>query len=85
MSWFDDAKLGTECCNPPERCLDCKPDGFCESCETFEGRLIECINEYASTCDGCYQMLDHDLQQLDSDGLGYCENCRPELFVRDAK
>ena len=81
MSWYDEAKIGTNCCNPPERCPDCQPDGFCESCDSFEGRSLECINEYASTCDGCYQLVHHDLQRLDCDGLGYCEKCRPGLFV----
>lgn len=85
MSWFDEAKLGTSCCNPQERCPECQPDGFCEPCDSFQGRSIECISEYASTCDGCCQLVHHDLQHLDSDGLGYCENCRPELFVRDAE
>jgi len=74
------------CCRPDGRCSDCQPDGFCETCDTFEGRGIDQINEYASTCDGCYELVHHDLQRIpdgSDDQLGYCEECRPDLFIDD--
>lgn len=81
MAWYEDAKLGIGCSNPPTRCPDCQPDGFCESCDSFEGRWIESICEYASTCDGCHELVHHDLQRTEGDSqLGYCANCRPDLF-----
>ena len=87
-TWYETAAVDAECWNGHggHRCSDCQPDGFCETCDTFEGRWIEAINEYASTCDGCAELTHHDLQRIDPDDgqKGYCENCRPDLFSIDA-
>lgn len=86
--WYRNAKHCRCCCNGNGgyKCEDCEPDGFCESCDTFEGRGIEQISEYASTCDGCGDLVHHDLQRIPpetGDQLGYCEDCRPDLFRGD--
>lgn len=86
--WYQGARQSDCCWNDLHgyKCPTCEPDGFCEMCDTFEGRGIEQIFEYASTCDGCSQLVHHDLQRIppDSDDqLGYCENCRPELFIHN--
>ena len=83
--WYQEALLGKDCCNGPPnyRCEHCEPDGFCESCDSFEGRGIEQISEYASTCDECGELVHHDLQRIPPDSgdqLGYCWLCRPDLF-----
>ena len=83
--WYATARLDTECTNHNGgvRCHDCDPDGFCDSCDTFEGRFIEAIQQYATTCDGCGELTHHDLQISDPEDetLGYCETCRPEWFA----
>ena len=83
--WYMIALPADSCSNGHSgfRCDRCEPDGFCDSCETFEGRGIELICEYASTCDGCHELVHHDLQRTipgSDDQLGYCYNCRPDLF-----
>lgn len=86
--WFLNATPCACCCNGAggRKCDQCEPDGFCDYCETFEGRGIEQICEYASTCDGCGELVHHDLQRIppgSNDQLGYCWDCRPDLFEND--
>jgi len=48
-----------------------------ESCDTIDGRWIEAVSEYASTCDGCGELAMHaDLEMDEATQLGYCEKCR---------
>jgi len=47
------------------------------------GRYMEAVNEYASTCDGCYELTMHDMMTMDKETqLRYCEECNKE---REAK
>lgn len=49
-------------------------DGDCDCC--VDGRALECVNEYASTCDGCGELTMHDSMWMDPyTQLGYCEDC----------
>lgn len=49
----------------------------------FEGRRIDCICDYASSCDGCGELTHHDCMACEDDEegqpLGYCIKCRPDL------
>lgn len=75
MSWYRHAKLGTEC-NAQTRCKDCMRDGSCDSCDTVDGRWIEAVNQYASTCDGCMVLTMHvDMKMDEKTQLGYCKRC----------
>lgn len=49
-------------------------DGECGCC--VDDRTIECVAEYASTCDGCAELTMHDTMWMDPEThLGYCEGC----------
>ena len=81
MSWFESVEHGTQCqSHPPVKCKDCDLDGFCESCGglslLFEGRDVECISQYALTCDGCHELKHiYHLIEDPKTNLGYCEKC----------
>lgn len=55
------------------------PEKYCKNCESetcIDGRQIEAVNEYASTCDGCGELIHHDLLTMDEETqLGYCKEC----------
>lgn len=54
---------------------ECPQGGDCDTC--CEGRYMEAVNEYASTCDGCGELYSHeDLEMNEKTQLGYCENCK---------
>ena len=73
--WFDNAQLG-DSCGYQTRCEECEPNGNCERCESIDGRWIEVVCEYASTCDGCGELTMHELMKMDMDTeLGYCDLC----------
>ena len=73
--WFQDANPG-EFCDHATRCPDCQPDGICQRCDTVEGRNMEAVNEYASTCDGCGELTHHEeLQEIGDTELGLCPDC----------
>ncbi len=39
-----------------------------------DGRFIQEVSEYASTCDGCSELTMHDKMEIDEETqLGYCE------------
>ena len=41
-----------------------------------DGRWMEAVNEYASTCDGCHELTMHEDMVCDSrTQLGYCPEC----------
>lgn len=77
-SWFEEAKLSDRCTSGdvPTRCPNCKPNGDCDSCDTIDGRWIQAVCEYASTCDGCGELTMHEHMAMDpKTQLGYCEVC----------
>lgn len=69
-------------------CPECHGEGDCDYCDSIDGRWIEAVNEYASTCDGCGELTHHDYQLFDPSvwpevQLSYCEECRPDLHEMD--
>ena len=50
-------------------------DGNLYDCDTcIDGRDIEVVAEYASTCDGCCELTLHEAMYMDEQTqLGYCE------------
>jgi len=56
--------------NPEKHCQTCDDD----SCQ--DGRTLEVVNQYASTCDGCGELTHHELMEMDEETqLGYCPKC----------
>jgi len=52
----------------------------CDDC--IDGRLLEAVNDYASTCDGCAEQTRHDIMYYDEEAdLGYCEECARKMNV----
>jgi hypothetical protein len=76
--WYASTPLG-EFCSYDSHCADCKPDGDCDPCRTIDGRFIDEVNCYASTCDLCAELTSHELMTADEDNLGYCESCATTL------
>jgi hypothetical protein len=61
--------------------FDPEDPGECEDC--IDGRWLEAVNQYASTCDGCGEQVHHDLQDMDEETqFGYCRKCRTEITVK---
>lgn len=60
-------------------CPDCKECRYknsfaCEDC--IDGRFVEEVFTYASTCDGCGELTLHELLTMDEKTqLSYCEQC----------
>ncbi len=79
-SFLDETTLGRDC-TPTTHCASCKPDGSCDYCETIEGRFMEAVNEYASTCDYCGDLCSHDLFEFldERTQLGACGHCLQEI------
>jgi len=52
----------------------------------MDGRVMEAVNEYASTCDGpCAEFYHHEHLTIDpKTKLAYCDECIPKL-PRDVK
>ena len=49
---------------------------FCDREDEIDGRFIDAVAEYASTCDGCGELTHHDFLTMDDETqLGYCEVC----------
>lgn len=47
--------------------------------DEIDGRFIDRVNEYASTCDGCQEMSMHENMVMDKNTeLGYCLKCVKE-------
>lgn len=81
QTWHELTTLG-EHCNfyADTHCSMCEPDGTCDRCNTVEGRDIELVSEYASTCDWCADLTHHDNLTMDLvTQLGYCPKCLPKL------
>ncbi len=44
--------------------------------DEIDGRFMDRVNEYASTCDGCQELTSHDEMVMDKNTqLGYCPDC----------
>jgi len=66
-------KIGTACVN-------CGEEGCDDSCLIVDGRDMEVVNEYASTCDGCAELTMHREMEMDPETqLGYCKECMSEM------
>ncbi len=81
--WFKEVKLDSgpfAQCTEETRCTSATQDGDCEPCFTIDGRQMEVVNEYASTCDGgCMELTMHKAMVMDPHTqLGYCEECIPK-------
>lgn len=51
----------------------------CDAC--VDGRDMQVVSEYASTCDGCQELTSHDLMVMDKNTqLGYCEECKSKIL-----
>jgi hypothetical protein len=48
--WYLETKL-SDACYDEHHCADCRPNGDCDRCFTIDGRWVEAVSEYASTCD----------------------------------
>jgi len=59
-------------------CSQANADGSCDVCDTIDGRGVEAVAEYASTCDTCGELCMHVLLRDRCDGsqLGDCPACR---------
>ena len=63
-------------CSKNMRCRRCKPNGDCDFCDTIDGVDMEVVNNYASTCDGCYDLTMHvDMEMEQETQFGYCPSC----------
>lgn len=78
--WFKEATLSDECTSDT-RCPDAEKNGNCDQCGTIDGRYMEAVNEYASTCDGdCQDLTHHNHLYMDpKTQQGYCEKCLPKM------
>ncbi len=69
----DYKKVGTACVN-------CGEEGCDDSCLFVEGRDMQAVCEYASTCDGCFELTLHEEMAMDPETqLGYCEDCQKKM------
>lgn len=59
------------------------PSSHCPTCDSdtcHNGRTLEVVNQYASTCDGCGELTLHELLDMDEETqLGYCPKCVKEF------
>ena len=75
LTWFEQAEPGKEC-SPDTRCEYAETNGNCDYCRTMDGRGIEEINCYASTCDACGEQTMHEeLEMNEENQLGTCQEC----------
>lgn len=66
-------------------CESCSPifgfDIDQDNCDCIDGRFIEAVNEYTSTCDLCGELTSHELMEMDLETqLGYCSKCVPRAI-----
>ena len=77
--WFRGTRLG-DMCTSETHCKSCKSDGDCDQCWTIDGRDMEVVSDYASTCDWCGELKLHENQEMDPQTqLGYCSDCLPKI------
>jgi len=79
--WYRDMPLRPgKRCDFHGHCADCRPSGDCDVCGTINGRDIEAVSEYASTCDWCGELAMNESKERDPQTqLGYCQTCVPKL------
>lgn len=77
--WYKHSTLSDEC-NYDTHCRDCDQHGVCHTCDTIDGRFVDAVADYASTCDGCGELFNNDCQTTDEKtDLGYCHECWKKL------
>jgi len=55
-----------------------------DSCDSIDGRWIEAVSEYASSCDGCGELTLHELMIADEKTqLGYCASCARKMGIEE--
>ena len=75
LTWFERAEPGKEC-SIDTRCEDAERNGNCDSCRTMDGRWMEEVNTYASTCDACGEQTMHSEMEMNEENqLGTCKEC----------
>ena len=77
--WYQGSTLGSRCSQMDNtHCEECEDHGVCNTCDTVNGRWMEAVNQYASTCDCCGDLEMHESMRMDPDTqLGYCRACFP--------
>ena len=74
-TWYESTTLG-DCCCDNTHCEDCEENGNCDRCDTIDGRWVEAVSEYASSCDGCGELTHHcQFYNVSETGLGVCRLC----------
>jgi hypothetical protein len=75
LTWFKKAEPGRDC-TPDSKCEHAEPNGNCDACNTVDGRFMEEVNCYASTCDVCGELTMHEeLEMNEENQLGTCPEC----------
>lgn len=50
--------------------------------DEIDSLWFDAVSEHSSTCDGCYEFMSNDLQEMDEETqLAYCQNCREKFFI----
>lgn len=61
------------------------PEDHCPTCDSHtcvDGRTLEVVNQYASTCDCCGELTHHHNLTMDPvTQLGYCDICVKEESI----
>lgn len=74
-SWYEKTEL-SDYCSSDTHCERAEPNGNCDPCGTIDGRYMESVNIYASTCDVCGNLTSHDELEMNEDNqLGTCYIC----------
>lgn len=77
--WYLSTYLG-DLCTSDTHCKYCQPGGDCDRCDTIDGRFIEAVSNYASTCDGCGELTGHNQMTIDTQTQScYCPKCVSKL------
>ncbi len=86
MTWYETTIVG-EYCAFDMHCVHCQPDGWCDVCDTIDGRWWGAVCEYASTCDECHELTHNDLFSfVDRETqLGMCDICFKKLSKKQQK
>lgn len=75
LTWFEKAEPGRDC-TPDTRCEYAEFNGNCDACNTIDGRFMDEVNNYASTCDCCGELTSHvELEMNEENQLGTCQEC----------
>lgn len=53
--------------------------------DEIDGRWIDAVAEYASSCDGCCELTSHEEMEMDNDTqLGFCKECMRDGIEKKA-